>query len=268
MSISQTVERRPPPYAPYRSWKNLIDKLRGKRPLPAPFDSGFWNSLGLSGGMISVQRPTMVSLDLLDASYAPTDRLNQLLDVSGDDDAKSTYKEMLDIGYPGWEHKLDIERATGGQLTAYLNELGATGDTVPKCKSFFIGLAKDAGLDVSPHLNSRSSSKLRSRSQTKRPPQRRNQSPLSNTDTPASPPAQPVSRGQQEMVELSSGGTMTLILDTNVWQLSPADETFLLDIKHRIRDYNEAKERQGQSGPVEALSQRSSDGGDKAPDLS
>ena len=38
MSTQHPVERKPPPYAPYRSWKNLIDKLRGKQPLPSPFD--------------------------------------------------------------------------------------------------------------------------------------------------------------------------------------------------------------------------------------
>ena len=251
MPSQQTVERKPPPYAPYRSWKNLIDKLRGKQPLPSPFDSGFWNSLGLSGAMISVLRPTMVSLDLLDASHAPTDRLNRLLDAS-DEDKRSVCRDLMGVGFPEWEHKFDVDRVTSGELTTYLNEMGATGDTVPKCKSFFTGLAQDAGLTVSPHLATRSSSMPKSGPPTQRAPRRKNEGTTSSAGTlTPRPPAPPVSNTQQEVVDLTSGGTMTLILDINVWQLSPADDTFLLDIKHRIREYNEAKEMQGQNGPAE-----------------
>ncbi len=243
MPNQQAVERKPPPYAPYRSWKNLIDKFRGKQPLPSPFHSGFWNSLGLSGAMISVLRPTMVSLELLDSNYAPTDRLNRLLD-SSDNDIRSVCRDLMDIGFPEWEHKLDIERVTNGQLTAYLNELGATGETVPKCKSFFTGLAKDAGLNLSQHLTTRSSSKPK----TKRVQPRKNEGTTHSTERLTPPPsAPPVPNTQQEVVDLTSGGTMTLILDTNVWQLSPDDETFLLDIKHRIQIYNEAKANLGHS---------------------
>ena len=243
MSSQQTVERKPPPYAPYRSWKNLIDKFRGKQPLPSPFDSGFWNSLGLSGAMISVLRPTMVSLELLDSNYAPTDRLNRLLD-SSDNDRRSACRDLMDIGFPEWEHKLDIERVTNGQLTAYLNELGATGDTALKCKSFFTGLAKDADLNLSQHLTTRSSSNPK----TKRVPLRKNEGTTHSTEGFTPPPSTPpVPNTHQAVVDLISGGTMTLILDTNVWQLSPDDETFLLDIKHRIQVFNEAKANLGHS---------------------
>ena len=243
MSSQQTVERKPPPYAPYRSWKNLIDKFREKQPLPSPFDSGFWNSLGFSGAMISVLRPTMVSLELLDSNYAPTDRLNRLLD-SSDNDRRSACKDLMDIGFPEWEHKLDIERVTNGQLTAYLNELGATGTTVLKCKSFFTGLAKDADLNLSQHLTTRSSSKPK----TKKVPPRKNEGTTHSTERLTPPPSTPpVPNTQQAVVDLISGGTMTLILDTNVWQLSPDDETFLLDIKHRIQVFNEAKANLGHS---------------------
>jgi hypothetical protein len=130
----------------------------------------------------------MVSLSLLDANFAPTERLDQLLDTS-DHEMASAYKDMMDVGFPEWKHKLDIERVTNSQLAAYFAEVGATGETVPKCKSFFIGLATDAGLDVSQHLSTRSPSKTK-KSQSKRGQQRQNEGSGHSTGERA-PPAPP-----------------------------------------------------------------------------
>ena len=248
MSTQPSVERRSPPYAPYRSWKNLIEKLRGLRPLPIPFDPGFWNNLGFSGAMVSVLRPSMQSMGLLNNTGTPSDRLDRLLDIN-DDQSNDLYREIMDAGFPGWSQKFDLERATDGQLNSYFSEIGVTGDTVAKCKSFFVGLAGDAGLTVSQHLKTRSASsgtRKRTANRGSSAGNGESETKRRRTSKPPPPPPRP-GNTQQEIVELTSGGSMTVILDTNMWQLSREDESFILDIKHRIRDYNEAKGNPGHS---------------------
>ena len=157
------------PYAPYKSWKNLIDKLRGKRPLPSELDSTIWGALGFSGGMVSVLKPTMVSLGLLNKGMEPQPLLEELLEATDSNDGSQiqVYSKLLDNGFPNHAQRLDTERMTSGQLTSYLNDLGATGETGVKCRSFFLGLAKDAGLSISKHITART------RSQSGSPPRKR-----------------------------------------------------------------------------------------------
>ena len=61
----------------------------------------------------------------------------------------------------------------------------------------------------------------------------------------AQPQTPPTPNAQREVVELASGGTITVILNANMWRMSNDDEKFILDLVHRIREYN-AEHSQGQ----------------------
>jgi hypothetical protein len=149
-----TVERKTPPYAPYRSWKNLIEKLKKEQPLPTELDSSFWTRLKFSGALISVLKPTMVTLGLLNKDMTPTRLLEEFLDAS-EEQEKALYACLMDIAYPGYQDKLDLERMTDGQLTQFFVSGGASGETGVKARTFFLGLAKDAGKTLSSCVTTR-----------------------------------------------------------------------------------------------------------------
>lgn len=228
------------PYAPYRSWKNLIDKLRTKRPLPEPFDSGFWNGLGFSGGLLSVLKPTMVSLGLLDKDNRPQPLLDELLD-NNDANIKTVYTKLLEAGFPNYSDKLDTERMTGGQITQYLSDFGAAGDTGAKARTFFLGLVKDAGLPLSPHVSTRT------RTSNGSTATRKKKAPADPSVTLQNPPGAPrpakerQNSGSQTAVVLDSGGTVTLTLNVDLFQLSSLDRDFVLGLVDHVKQYLDKK---------------------------
>ncbi|MBF8267433.1 MAG: hypothetical protein HW388_941 [Dehalococcoidia bacterium] len=138
MSMS-TGEHRTPPYAPYRSWKGLLDKLKVEEPLPRRLDLSFWSRLKFSGSMIGVLKPTMVSLGLL----------------TSDEEKPKVYSRLMDISYPDYHRQLDLSNVTDGELIQYFSSIGATAGTGRKARAFFLGLAKDAGKTLSSRVTTR-----------------------------------------------------------------------------------------------------------------
>jgi hypothetical protein len=147
-------ERTAPPYAPYRSWKNLLEKLKRERPLPRQLDSSFWTRLKFSGALIGVLKPTMVKLGLLTTDMEPTSMLDELLDASGPREP-IVYSRLMDQAYPDYYDHLELDRMTDGELTQYFVSIGASGETGQKARTFFLGLAKDAEKTLSNRVSTR-----------------------------------------------------------------------------------------------------------------
>lgn len=145
-----------PPYASYSSWVKLLDSLAGS--LPGGLDESYLVGLGFSESSIKPLRSALRFLRLVGRDDRPTDRLERLVEAirNGGTEKAEALKEMI---YQSYEYlfssEFDLRSATTDQLRVYFGSMGARGQIQQKCSSFFLNLARDAGLDLPPQLVSR-----------------------------------------------------------------------------------------------------------------
>jgi hypothetical protein len=145
-----TVPARLPPYAPFRTFLNLLDGLRNA--LPSRIDRGVMASF--SGALQGQLFSTLKSLDLIDEKRHPSARLKELVQANTSERRK-LLGEVLHDSYPYlFAGDLDITTATHDQVAELFKGHGATGETVRKCLFFFILAANYSELTISPHLKS------------------------------------------------------------------------------------------------------------------
>lgn len=143
-----------PPYVSYRTWQKLLRELRDlKGSLPNRIDRSLYDSLGFSGTQIATLRVTLRFFGLLNVNDAPTEKLRALL--RGDTEVLKT---IVEEAYGQLFGELDIHTATPGQLQDYFDKAGAKGDIVRKCMSFFVAIASECGMELSPSLLKRAKS--------------------------------------------------------------------------------------------------------------
>jgi hypothetical protein len=150
-----------PPYVPYRSFRNFLDSLR--QGIPSRIDRSVMPSM--SGALQSQLTAALRSLGLITTTSQPTDLLPKLVNSEGPERAK-TLSLILFAAYPYLFHSedFDIKGATPRMLQEKFIGTGASGGTVDKCVNFFLAAAKDAALELSPHLkNTRGTRIVRSR---------------------------------------------------------------------------------------------------------
>jgi len=141
-----------PPYIPYKTFRTLIESLRATS-IPARIDRSVFPSM--SGGMQTNVFAGLKYLGLIDDKHVPQDGLGRL--VAADGEAwRETLRKVFDAAYaPVFQDGLTLSNATSQQLCERLTNLGASGGTVRKCVLFLTAMAKDAGMEVSPHLGKR-----------------------------------------------------------------------------------------------------------------
>lgn len=147
-------KHRLPPYLTYATWQRLIDSLRQYTPLR--LDRTHLMDLGFSQSTALTVKASLSFLELIDPnSSEPTDRLLALLKAEGED-YRALLREMVKTAYQPVLGNLDLERATLGQVQECFRRFGAVGNVGHKCLSFFLALAKDAGIPLSPNLLTKS----------------------------------------------------------------------------------------------------------------
>ena len=91
-------------------------------------------------------------LKLISDDGAPTDRLRGLVG-SDEADRPKRLQEITKAGYGFlFRDGFHLQTVTPNQLDEAFGKVGPTGDTVRRCVTFFVALAKDAGLQLSPHI--------------------------------------------------------------------------------------------------------------------
>ena len=147
MAIEDT-DKLLPPYVPYRTFSTFIEGL--KVGVPARVDRSVMKTL--SGANQSWLMGALKYLKLIADDGIPTDRLRQLVSSEGadrqkrlQDVARTAYAFLFRDGF-------HLQTATPRQLDEAFTKAGPSGDTVRRCVTFFVALAKDAGLPLSPHI--------------------------------------------------------------------------------------------------------------------
>ncbi len=143
-----------PPYLTYATWHRLLESLR--RHTPSHLDRSHLMYLGFSQSTALTVKSALTFLGLIDPhTLEPTVRLRGLLEAKGED-YKTRLKEMIEAAYQPVLSDLDLQQTTLGKIEERFRRYGAEKNVGSKCLSFFLAVAKDAGITLSPNLVTRS----------------------------------------------------------------------------------------------------------------
>lgn len=139
-----------PPYVSYRTFHNFIEGLQ--QGIPARIDRSYWGDRW--SGSTGIQLMAALRfLGLTDTSGMPTPRLRQLASARSAQRAEILRQVTLEAFAPVLQGPLDLEEATYAQLEeAFRNNYQLAGDVSRKCLKFFILVAGDAGITLSPFM--------------------------------------------------------------------------------------------------------------------
>lgn len=144
------VRKRLPPYVSYRTFHNFIDGLEQR--VPARIDRSYWGDL-LSGSTGTQLMAALRFLGLIDGNGRPTERLKPLVAAKGDQKVKLTKEITTQAYFFVLASSFDLQSGTYAQLEeTFHDQFQLTGDVSRKCIKFFIALANDAGISLSPFI--------------------------------------------------------------------------------------------------------------------
>lgn len=157
-----------PMYGSYRSFNNFVEHLRQHPPMPSRIDKS--SMAHLNYGTQQALMAGMRFLSLLGEGDVPTGKLEALVDA---DEAgrPAVMLSLLQRAYPYfWAEGFDLTRATHGQIVEKIRTEGnVSGSTIEKALGFFLAAADAAGVKLSPHVTSRSSTGSGPRTVKKKP---------------------------------------------------------------------------------------------------
>ncbi len=154
--VSDKGRKHLPPYVAYRTFRNFIDGLQQQ--MPSRIDRSYWGDI-LSGSNGTQLMTALRFLSLIDANGKPTARLKPLVSAKGDQ-RTPLLREITSEAF-GFvlQSSLDLESATYAQLAeVFHNTFQLTDDVCRKCIKFFIALANDSGMVLSPFITKRTRS--------------------------------------------------------------------------------------------------------------
>ncbi len=142
--------KRIPPYVSYRTFRNFIEGLQ--QGMPSRIDRSYWGDKW-SGSNGTQAVASLRFMGLIDNNSMPTNYLRQLVFAKGD--LREQILKQITTESFGFilKSSLDPQTATYSQLEeAFHNTFQITGDVLRKCTKFFIELAADASIPLSPFI--------------------------------------------------------------------------------------------------------------------
>ncbi len=231
-----------PPYVSFVSFTSLLDWLR-EEGVPAQLDRSIWDKK-FSGSVGAQLMTSLRYLDLLDEE-TPTQKLEGLVS-SEENDRKEILKGLLEEAYPSL-FRLELSRATPKMLEDAFADIAGTAETRRKAVAFFINACKFAEIPLSSAVKKKArnrragaTAKQRKDSNSKqvRGPTR-DRGETSDKQTAG----QPSNQSLRKLV-LSSGGSLTLTLDVNVFELNRHDRDFVMELVDRVQSYESESDKQ------------------------
>jgi hypothetical protein len=150
---SENSRKRLPPYISYRTFRNFVVRLQQQ--IPARVDRSYWSDM-LSGSTGTQLMAALHFLALIDNNGKPSGRLRALVPAKGEQQAQ-LLRELTTETYDFVLHgSLDLQNATYGQLEeAFHSTFQLTPDVCRKCIKFFISMATEARMPLSPFMTKR-----------------------------------------------------------------------------------------------------------------
>jgi hypothetical protein len=154
--VNDRNKKRSPPYVSYRSFLTLLEEL--KRGLPARIDRSYWGDK-FSGSTGTQLMSALRFLNLVDPNGVPTNSLKDLVGARGMPRAEVMRKISHESFAFLTSNSFESETATYAQLEEVFNEVYQVDrDVARKCIKFFIEIANDAGIPLSPFITKKSKS--------------------------------------------------------------------------------------------------------------
>ena len=145
-----------PPYVSYRTFHNFVEQLQQR--MPSRIDRSYWGDI-LSGSTGIQLMAALRFLGLIDANGKPMERLKPLVAARGEPRTKLLQEIAYDAFGFVLKSSLDLESATYSQLEeVFHNTFQLTDNVSRKCVKFFIAMASDAGMTLSPFITRRTRS--------------------------------------------------------------------------------------------------------------
>lgn len=148
--VRNSRRKRLPPYVSYRTFLNFIERLQ--QGIPSRIDRSYWSDR-LSGSTGTQLMSAMRFMGLIDASGRPTSLLRQLVSAEG---AQRTeiLRQVASQAFGFLQQaSFDSETATYAQLQETFHDTFELTDSVcRKCVKFFVALATDAKIPLSPFI--------------------------------------------------------------------------------------------------------------------
>lgn len=188
--MSEQPKASSPPYGAYGSFSNLLNKLR-ETGIPSRIDpTVFGNASG------SVSYSTIAALkylNLIDSDGKPSQKFIDLVNAS-DEGRAPIIKELVKAGYPSlFGGTINLKTVSAGEFDDHIRStFDVSGSTVDKVAAFFLAAAKQAGIQVSPHLLARKPV-APSQSSKKSAKQRKRDGDTPDPGVTPSPPTTPMS---------------------------------------------------------------------------
>ncbi len=212
-----------PPYVAYRTFENFLAELRA-RGLPSRIDRSILSHK--SGTVQSQLLLCLQYLDLLTASGRPTGKLRGWVTAEGGA-RKSMQREIIKSAYDFvFDSNFDLNSATLLQMEELFQQTGASGETVRRCIGFFLAAAKSAGIPFSAYLK----------------PYRGKKGSLKHAEAAGKEPTQSLNLRSEatqaiKIIQLRSGGILTLELSFDPFKLDKSDRQFVFDLIDRLNQY-------------------------------
>lgn len=142
-----------PPYVTYATWTRVMEDVKQRK--PTHLDGSYFRDLGLSDSTGVTVKAALWYLGLIEGDGLPTDKLMEMVNAEGDA-RKVVIREVLQEAYGPVVGDVDLGHTTMGHLQDCFKRAGAEGNVGHKCVTFFLALAKDAGMTLSPSLLTKS----------------------------------------------------------------------------------------------------------------
>jgi hypothetical protein len=182
--MNQSPAKTPsPPYIPFKSFSNWVEKLEPKN-LPPQIDKSFLSTM--AGGQQLPFLATLKWFGLIDDDGNVMPKLKEIVAAKGDE-RRGLLTPLIESRY-AWVKPLNEANATLAQLEEAFKQKGPTGSTLRKSIVFYLQAAEYGGITTSPNFKVRGYLSKAGRSTPRQPGPRPKIEETPLVITPASSP--------------------------------------------------------------------------------
>ncbi|HZN13366.1 MAG TPA: DUF5343 domain-containing protein [Acidimicrobiales bacterium] len=223
-----------PPYIAWRTITDLIERMVQEEP-PARIDKSYLDSY--SGGYQTQVIAALNVLGMREEDGSVTDLLQAL--VEADEELRKKMVGELVRSIYGSVLALGIN-ATQQQMLDAFKALGVNpGDTMRKVIAFFLNAAKFSGITVSRHWRV---PRVPPSTRAKKATPVGTEEPDENLGAkPHEPQAGSTGKPNVRIIELRSGGTVSVTVSVDLFSLSTDDEKFVMGLIKSMRLYEDQR---------------------------
>ena len=226
-----------PPYVSYKTFLGFLASLKAQG-IPSRIDRSV-----LSQKSGSVQSQLLLAfnyLGLLGQGGRPAEHLHQLINSQGSG-RRAILREITESAYQlVFDSGVNLETATSEEIEELFAQTGASGETLRRSIAFFLALAREGGIPISPYIRPH---RKKGRSQG-----RTGAAKEDSSESPALP--NPEKGPETKRVHLRSGGQLRLELSVKLFELDAEDREFVFSLVDQLTRYQgQIEDRAGRTPP-------------------